>query len=35
MPDNIAFQPGSGNAVLHEDAETTFEGSLLRPAFIV
>ena len=25
MPDNIAFQPGSGNAVLHEDAETTFE----------
>ena len=26
MPDNIAFQPGSGNAVLHEDAETTFEG---------
>ena len=26
MPDNIAFQPGTGNAVLHEDAETTFEG---------
>jgi len=26
MPDNIAFQPGSANAVLHEDAETTFEG---------
>jgi hypothetical protein len=25
MPDNIAFQPGTGNAVLHEDAETTFE----------
>jgi hypothetical protein len=25
MPDNIAFQPGRGNAVLHEDAETTFE----------
>jgi secreted PhoX family phosphatase len=26
MPDNIAFQPRTGNAVLHEDAETTFEG---------
>jgi hypothetical protein len=26
MPDNIAFQPGTGNAVIHEDAETTFEG---------
>jgi len=25
MPDNIAFQPHTGNAVLHEDAETTFE----------
>jgi hypothetical protein len=25
MPDNIAFQPKTGNAVLHEDAETTFE----------
>jgi hypothetical protein len=25
MPDNIAFQPYTGNAVLHEDAETTFE----------
>ena len=25
MPDNIAFQPGRGNAILHEDAETTFE----------
>ena len=25
MPDNIAFQPRSGNAVLHEDAETTFD----------
>jgi hypothetical protein len=25
MPDNIAFQPGSGNAIVHEDAETTFE----------
>jgi hypothetical protein len=25
MPDNIAFQPSTGNAVLHEDAETTFE----------
>lgn len=26
MPDNIAFQPHTGNAVIHEDAETTFEG---------
>jgi hypothetical protein len=26
MPDNIAFQPSTGNAVLHEDAETGFEG---------
>ena len=26
MPDNIAFQPKSGNALIHEDAETTFEG---------
>lgn len=26
MPDNIAFQPHSGNALIHEDAETTFEG---------
>lgn len=25
MPDNVAFQPGRGNWVLHEDAETTFE----------
>jgi secreted PhoX family phosphatase len=25
MPDNIAFQPGTGNAILHEDAETDFE----------
>ena len=25
MPDNIAFQPRTNNAVLHEDAETTFE----------
>jgi secreted PhoX family phosphatase len=25
MTDNIAFQPHTGNAVLHEDAETTFE----------
>jgi hypothetical protein len=25
MPDNIAFQPHTNNAVLHEDAETTFE----------
>jgi secreted PhoX family phosphatase len=24
MPDNIAFQRG-GNAIIHEDAETTFE----------
>jgi hypothetical protein len=26
MPDNIAFQPVRGNAVIHEDAETDFEG---------
>jgi hypothetical protein len=26
MPDNIAFQPRTGNAIIHEDAETTFEG---------
>jgi hypothetical protein len=26
MPDNMAFQPSTGNAVLHEDAETGFEG---------
>jgi hypothetical protein len=26
MPDNIAFQPSTGNAVIHEDAETDFEG---------
>lgn len=25
MPDNIAPQPGRGNFILHEDAETTFE----------
>lgn len=25
MPDNVAFQPGRGNWVIHEDAETTFE----------
>jgi hypothetical protein len=25
MPDNIAFQPRTNNAILHEDAETTFE----------
>jgi hypothetical protein len=25
MPDNVAFQPGSNNLVVHEDAETTFE----------
>ena len=25
MPDNIAFQPRTGNAIVHEDAETTFE----------
>jgi hypothetical protein len=24
MPDNIAFQAGRGNVILHEDAETTF-----------
>jgi secreted PhoX family phosphatase len=26
MPDNIAFQPNTNDIVLHEDAETTFEG---------
>jgi hypothetical protein len=26
MPDNIAFQPGRGNWIIHEDAETEFEG---------
>ena len=26
MPDNIAFEPRTNNAILHEDAETTFEG---------
>jgi hypothetical protein len=26
MPDNIAFQPGRGNAIVHEDGETEFEG---------
>jgi secreted PhoX family phosphatase len=25
MPDNIAYQPGRGNWIIHEDAETTFE----------
>ncbi len=25
MPDNIEFQPGTGNTILHEDAETGFE----------
>ena len=25
MPDNVAFQPHTGNLVVHEDAETTFE----------
>jgi hypothetical protein len=25
MPDNIEFQPSTGNTILHEDAETTFE----------
>src|SRR5262245_2718877 len=25
MPDNVAFQPGRGNWILHEDAETTFK----------
>lgn len=25
MPDNIAYQPSTGNWVVHEDAETTFE----------
>lgn len=27
MPDNVAFQPGTGNLVIHEDAETDFEGA--------
>jgi len=26
MPDNVAYQPGRGNWILHEDAETDFEG---------
>ena len=26
MPDNIAYQPGRGNWIIHEDAETDFEG---------
>ncbi|MEO8328942.1 MAG: alkaline phosphatase PhoX [Candidatus Nanopelagicales bacterium] len=25
MPDNIAYQPGRGNWILHEDGDTTFE----------
>lgn len=25
MPDNIAYQPGTGNWVIHEDAETTYK----------
>ena len=25
MPDNVSFQPHTGNLVVHEDAETTFE----------
>jgi secreted PhoX family phosphatase len=25
MPDNVAFQPSTGNVIVHEDAETTFE----------
>jgi hypothetical protein len=25
MPDNIAYQPGRGNWIVHEDGETTFE----------
>jgi secreted PhoX family phosphatase len=25
MPDNVAFQPATGNVIVHEDAETTFE----------
>jgi len=25
MPDNVEFQPGRGNLIVHEDAETTFE----------
>jgi len=27
MPDNIAYQPGRGNWIVHEDAETTFQGT--------
>jgi hypothetical protein len=27
MPDNVDFQPHTGNLVVHEDAETTFEGA--------
>ena len=26
MPDNVAYQPGRGNWIIHEDAETEFEG---------
>ena len=26
MPDNIAFEPHATTSILHEDAETTFEG---------
>ena len=26
MPDNVAYQPGRGNWIIHEDAETGFEG---------
>jgi Bacterial protein of unknown function (DUF839) len=27
MPDNVANQPGTGNWVIHEDADTTYQGS--------
>ncbi len=27
MPDNVAYQPGTGNWVIHEDADTTYQGS--------
>jgi len=27
MPDNIAYQPGRGNWIVHEDGETTYTGS--------
>ena len=27
MPDNIAYHPGRGNWIVHEDANTTFQGT--------